>query len=104
MALKKLRRLCIWGKKTVANELNGYEDTNSLQNSFSWIMLREAGLQGNKKWLNDKEVEVVNINFYQKIGDEKVNIGVSLRMDWLFQYLGHSWHSLLHDNTPNGYM
>lgn len=63
MALKKLRRLCIWGKKTVAIELNGFEDTNSLQNSFSGVMLGEAGLQGIKKWLNDE----VNINLYQMI-------------------------------------
>lgn len=33
------------GKKTIAKELNDYEDTSSLHKSiFSWVMLGEAGL------------------------------------------------------------
>lgn len=69
MALENLRKLGVWRKKkTIVSELDDYEDTSSLKKIFffSWVMLGEAGLQGIKKGLDDKEVEVVGINYFTK--------------------------------------
>lgn len=51
-------------------------------------MLREAGLQGTgNDWMIKKPGGEYTL-FYQKISDEKANIDVSLKVAWLFLYLG----------------
>lgn len=55
---------------------------------FSWVMLRESGLQGTgNDWMIKKPGGEYTL-FYQKISDEKANIDVLLKVAWLFPYLG----------------